>query len=146
MENVAFDQPFNYPAVEPGDYAWGRIRNGKFDGVCASEPRGGGHGGRYFAARCDLDNSTDDNTGSPQYFVMDWHKDLRTGRGRSMCWDVSESGLRASVRPFACHGGKGNQLWRYDTVSLRTIAIINVDSIKKKIRQVFEKILMQICQ
>lgn len=34
MESVAFDQPLNYPAIEPEDYARGDIRNVQFGDYC----------------------------------------------------------------------------------------------------------------
>lgn len=51
-----------------------------------------------------------------QTFQLTWHKDIRV-KGRTMCWDVSSLDERAPVNLYACHGMKGNQLWRYDMVS-----------------------------
>ena len=36
MENVAFDQPKHYPAVEPEDFASGLIRNVAHTDLCAA--------------------------------------------------------------------------------------------------------------
>lgn len=36
-----------------------------------------------------------------------------------MCWDVPESGKNAPVLTYDCHGGGGNQEWKYDVVSKR---------------------------
>ena len=36
MEEIAFDQPFNYPAEEPPEYAKGAIRSLAFEGMCVS--------------------------------------------------------------------------------------------------------------
>ncbi len=49
-------------------------------------------------------------------FVLNWHKDIRVRSNPSTCLDVSEGGDRAPIKTYPCHGGKGNQLWKYDWV------------------------------
>ena len=51
-----------------------------------------------------------------QQFHLTWHKDIRAGR-RKICWDVSSGDAEAPVLLYNCHGGGGNQLWKYNYVS-----------------------------
>lgn len=48
---------------------------------------------------------------------MSWQRDIRIKFG-DQCWDVSEGGSKAEISLFGCHGLQGNQLWKYDRVSL----------------------------
>ena len=50
-----------------------------------------------------------------QNFKLSWHKDIRYSD--TSCWDVSLGGDLAPVNFYQCHGGQGNQLWRYEKVS-----------------------------
>lgn len=102
MENVAFDQPKQYPPIEPEDYAHGFIQNVQYSNLCATS---GASNEPFFVSECD--------GSSRQKFILNWHKDIRTYVSHSMCWDVSQGGEQAPVMPYPCHGGKGNQLWRY---------------------------------
>ena len=106
METVAFDQPLNYPAVEPDDFASGRVESlAQFPkSRCLYAPAGGKT--NFATAVCGSNKAE-------QEFVMNWHKDMRPKSRSSICLDVSKGGDRAPVEPYECHGGKGNQLWRY---------------------------------
>lgn len=54
--------------------------------------------------------------GRHQHFEMNWHKDLRP-RGRpGQCFDISIYSQKSPINSYACHGGKGNQLWQYELV------------------------------
>lgn len=55
--------------------------------------------------------------GNEQFFQLTWHKDIRP-KGRTVCWDVSSLIEKAPVNLYSCHGMKGNQLWRYNIVSI----------------------------
>lgn len=52
-----------------------------------------------------------------QHFALSWYRDVRVKFG-DLCFDVSEGGKDAPVTLYNCHGGQGNQLFRYDVVSL----------------------------
>ena len=52
---------------------------------------------------------------------MGWQKDVRYGQ--TLCFDVSIGGDRAPVNFYSCHGGGGNQLWRYDQESRQIIHV-----------------------
>lgn len=41
-----------------------------------------------------------------------------------MCLDVSDAGSKPPIRVFSCHGTQGNQLWRYELVSIRVFSIM----------------------
>lgn len=127
METIAFDLPLKYPPVEPDDFAFGevigetiissyniqflQIRNLAAPEFCVDSD---------FKQReqeiglkeCIKDN----NKNGEQNFTLTWHKDIRP-KGRTMCWDVSDYGDKAKIVLYPCHGGKGNQYWRYDSVS-----------------------------
>ncbi|KAG8252442.1 polypeptide [Homalodisca vitripennis] len=62
-----------------------------------------------------LEDCVSDSPGrkGEQEFQLTWHKDIRT-KGRGMCWDVSSPNDKAPVQLYTCHGGQGNQLWKYD--------------------------------
>ncbi|RXG53117.1 N-acetylgalactosaminyltransferase 6 [Armadillidium vulgare] len=55
-----------------------------------------------------------------QVFHLTWHKDIRPGK-RPLCWDVSSGETQAPVLLYSCHGGMGNQLWKYDYVNQQLI-------------------------
>ena len=103
MENVAFDLPKKYPPVEPPDFGSGYIRSLEADRMCVDA-----------TSRMRL-GIKDCSGGAGQKFTLTWRKDIR--HGGSQCWDVSVSGDQAPVNFYTCHGGQGNQLWRYDLVS-----------------------------
>lgn len=50
-------------------------------------------------------------------FILSWHKDIRIKHRPNMCLDVADGGDRAKIMPYSCHGGGGNQLWKFDVVS-----------------------------
>ncbi len=52
MENIAFDQPLNYPPVEPPEYASGKIKNVAIDLMCLGAPKGNREGSRYVTCSC----------------------------------------------------------------------------------------------
>ena len=56
------------------------------------------------------------NGAGGQGFRLTWRKDVRYRSASGSCWDVSEGGQRAKVTRFACHGGGGNQYWKYAMV------------------------------
>ena len=49
-----------------------------------------------------------------QKFKLSWHKDIRYSE--TSCFDVSLGGNEAPINFYQCHGGQGNQLWRYEKV------------------------------
>uniref|UniRef100_A0A147BRJ6 Polypeptide N-acetylgalactosaminyltransferase n=1 Tax=Ixodes ricinus TaxID=34613 RepID=A0A147BRJ6_IXORI len=111
MEQVAFDQPSKYPAVEPPDYAWGEVRNEE-SGLCI-DTQFKGQNERFSLAPCLKDQR---GRSGEQQLVLTWHKDVRPAK-RSVCFDVSSSDVHAPVMLWSCHGMHGNQLWKYDTVT-----------------------------
>ena len=44
---------------------------------------------------------------------LSWHEDLRP-KGRTMCFDVSVSDIKAPIVLYSCHGMQGNQKWLYN--------------------------------
>ena len=142
MENVAFDLMKKYPPVEPEDFASGWLRNQQFVDYCVED--GGnrcvslyvvtfGYGliklsinepirkiispqmplalcCRLVAKKCK------GNGAGGQGFRLTWRKDVRYRSASGSCWDVSEGGQKAKVTRFACHGGGGNQYWKYALV------------------------------
>ena len=54
-----------------------------------------------------------------QTFSFTYKKDIHLGAdpASTTCWDV-QSGDGAPVLTYACHGQGGNQLWKYNVVSL----------------------------
>ena len=55
-----------------------------------------------------------------QKFKLSWHKDIRYSE--TSCFDVSLGGNEAPINFYQCHGGQGNQLWRYEKVWTFTAA------------------------
>lgn len=112
MEKIAFDQPLKYPPVEPPDFAWGSVRNVAADQCLDSKFHGQGKFG--------LDECLSSKGGSSgeQNFVLTWHQDLRPAK-RSVCLDVSSGEKRTPVVLWPCHGMQGNQLFKYNLVSMR---------------------------
>jgi polypeptide N-acetylgalactosaminyltransferase len=108
MENVAFDQPKKYPAVEPALGASGEIRNSAAD-MCI-DTRFKGANERFELEPCVKDDPKG-NMGE-QNFEFTWRKDIRPRR-RNFCFDVSKSFDHAPVVLFGCHGMQGNQHWKY---------------------------------
>ena len=53
---------------------------------------------------------------------MGWQKDLKFGL--TLCFDVSVGGDRAPINFYPCHGGQGNQLWRYQEVTTFTYNLL----------------------
>ena len=49
-----------------------------------------------------------------QKFKLSWHIDIRYSE--TSCFDVSLGGNEAPINFYQCHGGQGNQLWRYEKV------------------------------
>lgn len=67
-----------------------------------------------------------------QNFTLTWHKDIRP-KGRTLCWDVSNAADKADITLYPCHGEKGNQYWKYDTVtvfSAHLSYIVNINNYK----------------
>lgn len=60
------------------------------------------------------------NKKAEQNFVLTWHKDLRV-KGKTLCFDVSDPLDKADVLLYPCHGGQGNQYWKYDVVRKKHI-------------------------
>lgn len=112
MKNIAFDLPKKYPPVEPEDFAWGEVRS-KADTTLCVDTQFKKENERFNLEPCVADGVF---RSGEQNFALTWHKDIRPGK-RTMCWDVSSSDSRAPVLLWGCHGGQGNQLWRYDPVS-----------------------------
>ncbi|KAK1133054.1 hypothetical protein K0M31_014417 [Melipona bicolor] len=109
MENIAFDLVDVYPPVEPDDFASGEIRNIGVPELCLDSKK------RRKDELVAIDVCIKDNpkiTGE-QEFKLTWHKDIRP-KDRTECLDVSKGGTKAPVTLYPCHGGQGNQLWRYN--------------------------------
>ncbi|KAI1726588.1 ricin-type beta-trefoil lectin domain-containing protein [Ditylenchus destructor] len=107
MKEIAFDQDRFYPAVEPPDGGNGELKN-----VAAKKCVDTQHkvsGDRFKLETC---NSEDATHGGEQNLRMSFWSDIRP-KGRTMCFDVSTSDLKAPVTLFACHGMKGNQFFKY---------------------------------
>lgn len=111
MEEIAFDLPKKYPPVEPADFALGSIKSIANPNLCVDTLN---HGvkERVGLYSCGTDQ---DKPFPNQRFTLSWHKDIRSYK--TMCWDVPTSGKDAEVVFYDCHGGGGNQEWRYDYVS-----------------------------
>uniref|UniRef100_A0A914BYD2 Polypeptide N-acetylgalactosaminyltransferase n=1 Tax=Acrobeloides nanus TaxID=290746 RepID=A0A914BYD2_9BILA len=107
MKEIAFDQDRFYPAVEPPDSANGELRN-VAAGKCV-DTQFKGTGERFELRKC---ISQDPSGGGEQNMRMSFWEDVRP-MGRTMCFDVSTSVKQAPVVLFACHGMKGNQLFKY---------------------------------
>ncbi|CDW54968.1 polypeptide GalNAc transferase 6 [Trichuris trichiura] len=108
MENIAFDQPKKYPAIEPSSLIEGNIRN-LVSGLCLDA---------HFKAameRVELAPCVKGNVRKryEQHFQYTAKKEIKP-KGRSFCLDVPESKFQTPVILYACHGMQGNQLWKYD--------------------------------
>lgn len=103
MENIAFDLPKKYPLIEPSDFAQGYIQSQLDTSLCIDSSN------QAFTKRLGIAQCTKSTSG--QKFKLSWHKDIRFG---TTCFDVSIGGDEAPVNFYPCHGGQGNQLWRYD--------------------------------
>lgn len=113
MEEIAFDLPKKYPPVEPPDFAAGTIRSVAHPNLCADTLNNGNTEpvGLYGCAENHL------RPHGNQFFVLSWHKDIRV-RGQTKCWDVPSGETSAKVVFYDCHGQQGNQLWRFNPVSV----------------------------
>lgn len=109
MENIAFDLVDVYPPIEPDDFASGEIRNMGVPELCLDSKK------RKKDELVVVDICIKDNPNivGEQEFKLTWHKDIRP-KDRTECLDVSKGGTKASVSLYPCHGGQGNQLWRYN--------------------------------
>lgn len=111
MEEIAFDLPKKYPPIEPPDFASGYIRSVAHPTLCADTLN---HGvkqpvGLYACG------TAQNKPYANQRFTLSWHKDIRSHK--TMCWDVPGSGKNTEIIFYDCHGGGGNQEWKYDFVS-----------------------------
>lgn len=113
MQEVAFDQPLKYPPVEPPDFAWGTVRN-IASGKCL-DSKFLDQGKRFGLDHC-MGSILGGRSGE-QNFVLTWHRDLRPAK-RNVCLDVSSGEKRAPVVLWTCHGMQGNQLFKYNLVSM----------------------------
>lgn len=108
METIAFDLPRKYPMIEPEDFAFGEIRNIGAPEFCVDT---------NFKSRdsvVELRNCIKGTSNrGEQNFTLTWHKDIRP-KGKTLCLDVSASKNKADITLYPCHGGKGNQMWRYN--------------------------------
>lgn len=109
MENVAFDLEDIYPSIEPDDFASGEIRNIGLKNYCLDAKK------RNRDEEVVLDYCLKDNLNivGEQKFRLTWHKDIRPD-GRDLCLDVSRGEIESPISLYPCHGGMGNQLWRYN--------------------------------
>uniref|UniRef100_A0A1B6CII9 Polypeptide N-acetylgalactosaminyltransferase n=1 Tax=Clastoptera arizonana TaxID=38151 RepID=A0A1B6CII9_9HEMI len=110
MEEIAFDLVKKYPPIEPPDYARGEIRNNVANDLCI-DTQFKGADDPFGLVECIKDHPSREGE---QEFQFTWHKDIRP-KGRSMCWDVASPEPKAPVQLYTCHGGQGNQLWKYDS-------------------------------
>ncbi|KAI4462457.1 n-acetylgalactosaminyltransferase [Holotrichia oblita] len=108
METIAFDLPLKYPPIEPDDFAYGEIRNLAAPEFCV-DTEFKERDQEFGLQECIKDNKKK----GEQNFTLTWHKDIRP-HGRGMCWDVSDYRDKGKVVLYPCHGGKGNQYWKYD--------------------------------
>uniref|UniRef100_A0A5S6QB63 Polypeptide N-acetylgalactosaminyltransferase n=1 Tax=Trichuris muris TaxID=70415 RepID=A0A5S6QB63_TRIMR len=109
MENVAFDQPKKYPAIDPVSLSEGSVRNVE-SGLCLDT---------HFKAEMEAVGVAPCVKGKSgrrreQYFLYTANREIKL-KGRSLCLDVPQSGFQAPVILYACHGMQGNQLWKYDS-------------------------------
>lgn len=109
MTKVAFDLEDVYPAIEPEDFASGEIRNIGLPNFCLDSKKGN----RDEEVVLDLCSKDNPNVKGEQKFRLTWHKDIRPD-GRDLCLDVSRGDVESPVSLYPCHGGQGNQLWRYN--------------------------------
>ncbi|CAL7949814.1 unnamed protein product [Xylocopa violacea] len=109
MDNIAFDLVDVYPPIEPDDFASGEIRNMGVPELCLDSKK------RKKDELVVVDLCIKDNPKivGEQEFKLTWHKDIRP-KDRTECLDVSRGGTKAPVSLYPCHGGQGNQLWRYN--------------------------------
>ncbi|XP_052860087.1 N-acetylgalactosaminyltransferase 6-like [Anopheles cruzii] len=109
MTHVAFDLVEKYPPIEPPDFANGAIQSVAKPALCVDTMN---HGEKQPVGlySCAEDKAQPQPN---QFFQLSWHRDLRIKFGE-LCWDVSESLPNAKILLYHCHGGQGNQLWRYD--------------------------------
>lgn len=63
-----------------------------------------------------------------QNFTLTWHKDIRP-KGRTLCWDISDPNDKADIVLYPCHGAKGNQYWKYNSVLIQIITQKHIESI-----------------
>jgi len=103
MENVAFDLPKKYPPVEPPNFGDGFIKSLMDSNMCADATD------TAFTKRLGVGQCSNSRT---QKFKLSWHKDIRYSE--TSCFDVSLGGNEAPINFYQCHGGQGNQLWRYE--------------------------------
>nr|XP_031825602.1 N-acetylgalactosaminyltransferase 6-like isoform X2 [Nomia melanderi] len=109
MENIAFDLVDVYPPIEPDDFASGEIRNMGVPELCLDTKKQK-RDGLVVVDICMKDNPKIEGE---QEFRLTWHKDIRP-KDRTECFDVSRGDTKAPVTLYPCHGGQGNQLWRYN--------------------------------
>lgn len=129
MEEVAFDLPKKYPPIEPPDFASGFIRSVTHPNLCA-DTLNKGVKGRVGLFSCGSDPELHLN----QRFKLSWHKDIRSHK--SHCWDVPGAEKNAEIIFYDCHGGGGNQEWRYDIkkkwiIQGRNRRCLDCDPVKK---------------
>lgn len=105
MEEIAFDLPKHYPPVEPEDFGSGTISLESNPNMCVDAGKANKDDDGLFLSECTNDIE--------QKFQLTWHKDIRI-KNLETCLDVSIGGDFAPVQFYQCHGGQGNQLWRYD--------------------------------
>ncbi|XP_043255319.1 N-acetylgalactosaminyltransferase 6 isoform X1 [Colletes gigas] len=109
MDNIAFDLVDVYPPIEPDDFASGEIRNMGVPELCLDSKKRK-KDGLVVVDVCIKDNP---KIQGEQEFRLTWHKDIRP-KDRTECLDVSRGEVKAPVTLYPCHGGQGNQLWRYN--------------------------------
>lgn len=69
---------------------------------------------------------------------MTWRNDIRSDRKKSLCWDVADPGNKAAVTLFSCHGQGGNQLWKFNKVSIYSeVKKHHVSSLLKALEKCF---------
>uniref|UniRef100_A0A336L7D7 Polypeptide N-acetylgalactosaminyltransferase n=1 Tax=Culicoides sonorensis TaxID=179676 RepID=A0A336L7D7_CULSO len=109
IENVAFDLLEKYPPIEPPDFAYGAVWSEADPSLCIDTLNHGENQpvGLYACA------SNKKTPQGNQNFALSWYRDIRVKFG-DLCFDVSAGGKDAPVNLYNCHGGQGNQLFRYD--------------------------------
>jgi polypeptide N-acetylgalactosaminyltransferase len=117
LENVAMDLVERYPPYPPASYASGAIQSIVDPSHCI-DLMGRGPNGLY---PCATDLKHPQNT---QFFILSWKRDIRQNNDE-ICWEQANEEPNAEIRRLGCHGGQGNQLWKYNYVSSWLLSLLH---------------------
>ncbi|CAK5117222.1 unnamed protein product [Meloidogyne enterolobii] len=118
MKEIAFDQEYFYPAVEPPDGANGELKN-----LAAKKCVDTGYEGTGSKLKLEKCKSEDSSVRGEQDFRFSFWEDIRP-KGRNLCFDVAQNQPKASITLFACHGMKGNQHFKYQPKNKQLIHVL----------------------